>query len=571
MVVDHKDIQRKCKNKDPKKRREAIEQLINNFESLSDRKQAWEDLHRLTSDEDSGVRLKALEAMGTVFQHVPDKKHAWEDLHELTLNKDFSVRWSAVLILGNDFQYIPDKKQAWEDLSKLTSDKNEYVRLNAQWVLATAFKYIPEKNQAWFNLYWMKVDKNHYVRQGVAQTLGTAIQYTLDKNQAWIDLRSLIYDEDEVVRVGAAQELGTAFKYAPDIKQVLEDLHNLILDEDSCVRANAYHSLGRFSIYEASQSRSEEAYIEKLKNSIVFFEKASNEDSWCPPSNFCLPLYRSFYAIINNEKQQARDEVQKYLAEAKEAVGGSKNKKLLIEAIENLAKALEEVQNMWSIGLEAKKEELNFYRKYCEQASELMNETQEAAPYATIVMRKGLPIFDRKLKSLLEEIQEKARIACQESKGTDSEEIACAVSREIQKWEIGSQEEMTWYVENLIFTLESSVPKAPENKSIFDKIEQIREENILVRQYAILCSIIPMIPNLHVNKTLYEIKNEAHEINEKIDRISISLKPGFSEELVITVGGPIPHFSVDHVVTISLQVSIQLHLFLTSFSYKLNT
>ena len=203
--------------------------------------------------------------------------------------------------------------------------------------------------------------------------------------------------------------------------------------------------------------------------------------------------------------------------------------------------------------LEAKKKELDFYRKYCDKTAELLNNTEEESPYATGVMRKGLPILSRKIKYILEEIQEKARTACLESQGTATEEIACAVSREVQKWEIGSQEEMTWYVENLIFTLESSVPKSPENKSVFDKIEQIREEKILVRQYAILCSIIPMIPYLHVNKTLSEIKNEIHEINGKVDRITISLKPGFSEELVITVGGPIPHFSVDHVVTISLQ------------------
>ena len=245
--------------------------------------------------------------------------------------------------------------------------------------------------------------------------------------------------------------------------------------------------------------------------------------------------------------------MQRYLSEAKNAIEGSESKKLLFETVEYLANALKEVQNLENMDLKAKKGELNFYRKYCDQAAELMKNTKKTAPSATILMRKGLPILDRKLKSLLEEIQEKAKIACQESKGTATEEIACAVNREIQKWEIGSQEEMTWYVENLIFTLESSVPKVPGNQLIFGKIKQIRDENVLVKQYAILCSIIPMIPNLHINKALTEIKREIHEINEKVDCITISLKPGFSEELVIIAGGPIPHFSVDHVVTISLQ------------------
>ena len=128
--------------------------------------------------------------------------------------------------------------------------------------------------------------------------------------------------------------------------------------------------------------------------------------------------------------------MDKYLAEAKDAIKGSKSKELLFEAVENLANALKEVQNLENLDLEAKKGELNFYRKYCDHAAELMRDTEETAPFATIAMRKGLPILDRNLKELLEEIQKKAKNACRESKGTDTEEIACAINREVQKWEI---------------------------------------------------------------------------------------------------------------------------------------
>ncbi len=64
------------------------------------------------------------------------------------------------------------------------------------------------------------------------------------------------------------------------------------------------------------------------------------------------------------------------------------------------------------------KGELNFYRKYCDHAAELMKDADEKAPFATEVLRKGLPILDRNLKELLEEIQEKAKTACQVSQGT---------------------------------------------------------------------------------------------------------------------------------------------------------
>ena len=55
------------------------------------------------------------------------------------------------------------------------------------------------------------------------------------------------------------------------------------------------------------------------------------------------------------------------------------------------------------------KGELNFYRKYCDHAAELMKDTDEKAPFATEVLRKGLPILDRNLKELIEEIQEESK------------------------------------------------------------------------------------------------------------------------------------------------------------------
>ncbi|AKB51264.1 phosphorylase [Methanosarcina barkeri str. Wiesmoor] len=77
--------------------------------------------------------------------------------------------------------------------------------------------------------------------------------------------------------------------------------------------------------------------------------------------------------------------------------------------------------------------------------------TDEKAPFATEVLRKGLPILDRNLKKLIEEIQEKARATYKESVGTEVEETARAVCMEVQKWVIGSQEEMTQKVEDIAY------------------------------------------------------------------------------------------------------------------------
>ena len=78
---------------------------------------------------------------------------------------------------------------------------------------------------------------------------------------------------------------------------------------------------------------------------------------------------------------------------------------------------------MENLDLEAKKGELNFYRKYCDRAAELMKDTEEKAPFATEVLRKGLPILDRNLKELLEEIQKKTEIISEQTKGTKFEEL----------------------------------------------------------------------------------------------------------------------------------------------------
>lgn len=85
-------------------------------------------------------------------------------------------------------------------------------------------------------------------------------------------------------------------------------------------------------------------------------------------------------------------------------------------------------------------------------------------------------LSSRNISRSLEEIQEKAKNVCRESRGTDAEKIACAVSREVQQWEVRSPEEMAFYVENFIITLESKIPRLPENEHIFEMIEESKNQ-----------------------------------------------------------------------------------------------
>jgi HEAT repeat protein len=142
------------------------------------------------------------------------------------------------------------------------------------------------------------------------------------------------------------------------------------------VRISSNYSLGKVSIFMASHAEKEEGYKKELEKAIEFYENAAKEGSDLNPAQFCLPFYRSFYAIIF-EKQEAEEEVDRYLAEAKAAIQGSEGKKQLFEAVENLSDALKEIQNLRNLNFEAKKSELNFYRKYCDHAAELMKDTNE--------------------------------------------------------------------------------------------------------------------------------------------------------------------------------------------------
>lgn len=524
--------------------------LENIFQRIPDRQKAWDDLIKLISEETTLWVLITEGKLGNILKYVPDKQKSWEDLIKLTSNKNEYVRWCVSNSLGESFQYVPDKQSAWEDLIKLVFEEDKSVREKAAEVLGKSFQYVPCKQKAWDDLIELTSKKDSIVRWWAAEALGKSLRYVPNKQKACDDLIKLVSTEDMSVKWRATIALGNLFQYMPEEQRVLDNLTKLSLDNDQYVRILANHSLGRISIYRASVSKTDENYMSELKKAINFFEKASSE---CvvisyDPSYFCLSFYKSFYAIISVEKQQAKDEVDKYLLKTKNAIKGSKNKKLLFESIENLANALKKVQDLETMNLRFKTHELNLYREYCDRAEELMRDTEKTAPTATKVMRRGSRIFDRKLKSLLEEIQEKAKTACRESQGTDTEEIACAVSREVQNWEISSQEEMTWNVENLIFALESSIPRLPANQHIFDRIQQIREQKDIPKQYGMVSVLIPLIPKLCMEQKIDSMEKKLDDIiihfSESHTDLTISLGIDFyGNGMKVTKTIPLQKFS----------------------------
>jgi len=400
------------------------------FQHVPDKDEAWKNLIRLIEDEGSNVRLRAANALGFAFQHVPDKDAAWEDLHMLTADKKSSVRWCAAYALWIAFQHVPDKNAAWEDMHLLTGDKDRYVRRGAAYALGITFQYVPDKIAAWEDMHRLTWDNDRYVRHVATNALGSAFQHVPDKNEAWKDLLRLTEDEDSNVQLYATDALGTALQYVPDKDAAWEDLHRLTGNEDSNVRVSANHSLGRASIFKATVAESEGDFESELNNAIDFFERSSNEETYSNPSSFCLPFYRSFF-MIAFEKTESKGEVQRYLAEAKSASKGSKNKETLLEAVENLASALTEAHKTRDFG--AMKSDLNACMQYCNRAADLIDDAAEDAPGAAGILRRGMPIIDGRIKEIINEIQEKARAVCRETRGTPLEEFGLATDRSAQE------------------------------------------------------------------------------------------------------------------------------------------
>ncbi|WP_052725731.1 HEAT repeat domain-containing protein [Methanosarcina barkeri] len=533
------------------------------FSQVPDKQQAWNDLFRLTNDEDRyEVNNSAVFALGSVFSQVPDKQQAWNDLHRLTNNENSYVRSGAVSALGSAFSQVPDKKQAWNDLHRLTNDEDSYVRSDASSVLGFVFSQVVDKQQAWNDLHRLTNDEDSYVRSGATSALGSAFSQVPDKQQAWNNLHRLTNDKNSNVKSHASWALGSAFSHVPDKQQAWNDLHRLANDEDSLVRSFSNHSLGRVSIFMASLAETYEDYKKELEKAIEFFEIAAKEAFGFNPAQFCLPFYRSFHTIIF-KKQEAREEVNKYLEEAEAAIEDSESKKQLFEAVENLAEALKEVQNLETLDIQAMKGELNFYRKYCDRAVELMKDTEETAPLATEVMRKGLPILDRNIKRILEEIQEKAKNTYKQSQGTVTEKIAYSVCREVQKWEMGSPEEMTQKVEDIAYVLKKKIGYVSENEYVLNKIEAMRYERNLIKQYEALLFVIEQIPTItvvpedvvveNINKVGQELGTKVDGLSQEINEIRISLSPGITQEIEISSGIEILGTGAALITTIPLQ------------------
>ncbi|MDR7665844.1 HEAT repeat domain-containing protein [Methanosarcina sp. Z-7115] len=504
------------------------------FQYIPDKKQASEDIIKLLEDEKDVIRKGVVESIHSALPYLVDKQKVWDVLVRLTNDKNYIVSTTASGELGDAYLYTPNKEKAWNDIRKMAFEGDARVKSGIPYSITTLFDSAPDKHQAWIILHRLSSDDDNDVRWFSGPSIGLIFSRLSDedKKQAWKDINRLVYDNNGLVRSGAAEtfrhtfpyisikqqqqasddlhtltldkesltrrhiaeSIGFIFPYLPGKKRALKDLKRLESDEHTYVSSCAYHSLGKISIYNSSQATNEFDCKKELELAVEYFEKSAKRAYDFNPSQFCLPFYRSFQAIIFKENE-TEDQVQKYLTEAKKAIRGSNDKKTLYEAIKNLASALTEVENLDFID---KKEKLNSCRKYCEIASELMKDTEKTAPYATELIRKGLPILDQKLKDLLDEIQERAKTTCKESKGTATEEIVWEINKEIQERKISDTLELEQFLEDMAYSLKRKIIDIPENDYLLNKIELMRYEKNTGKKLRIFSFIIENLPTIRV-------------------------------------------------------------------------
>ena len=375
------------------------------------------------------MQFMAANALGTAFSQVPNKDLAWQDIHRLTQDENANVRLHAPGALLDAISQISDKDQAWQDFHRLTQDQEEIVRMHAVVALSVAFNQVPDKDLAWQDIHRLTQDQCKNLRCILAIVLTDLFSQIPDKAQAWQDLIKLTQDQDEFVRVNAANALGTVFNQVSDKDQVWQDLVKLTQGVYNDVRTYAYYSLGKASVSKAieAEAHGKDALKKELEVAVAFFEKSSQEaDS---PASFCYPFYRSYLAITFQEAKE--DEVQRYFAEAKEAIGGSDIKDELLKAVENLAKALQESQCLKNRSVQEVASELNAYRWYCDKAADHMAAAEDKAPEAVKLLRKCNPILEKRIDATIMEIQEKARQICKITRGAgfDFENIGTEINR----------------------------------------------------------------------------------------------------------------------------------------------
>ncbi|WP_394697689.1 hypothetical protein [uncultured Methanomethylovorans sp.] len=270
---------------------------------------------------------------------------------------------------------------------------------------------------------------------------------------------------------------------------------------------NSNHSLGKICIYKASKSENENEARKQLEKAIGYFEIAYSISSVLNPANFCYPFYYSFNEVLF-KKVSSKEKIKNYINAAKKECVYSRKKHKLIEAIEQLAEALEIAHDAYESGGDWQ-ETLKYCSDICNYAEQLMNENKDKTPTIFALYEKTKPSFEETIKKLIDNIRKKIEIGREKAVGTPYESIYDDAEKEAKRWLTDTDDEILSIIEMI-----------PPDKIIFinNELNKTIEEIDPKRRLIIVLKIMREI-SLYVNDPM-KVEVSQDVINDLLLRVA---------------------------------------------------
>ena len=279
------------------------------------------------------------------------------------------------------------------------------------------------------------------------------------------------------------------------------------------MRKYAFRSLGIASLHDAAKAKSGAEYMHGLKEAVLNFRNSAETASNHPLPGFYLNFYEVFLNLLSagssgkvpvssDPSETDREESEKYFSAMVYEVGDVDEIDALSMAFRKFAKIIQEAAETGSTDLASEKKLLEASLRIFEDSSALFERAEEGAVLSKRFEQNGQPtlkqkVSEQRMKDTLEEIRTKARFACFLVKGTSSEEIASAVSREVRDWAFETSADkkvLMQKMESLETIIRENIPEIPENSHIFDRLEDIRKEKYLLSRCRIVARLVGQVP-----------------------------------------------------------------------------
>ncbi|MDD4248813.1 MAG: hypothetical protein PHT13_06830, partial [Methanosarcina sp.] len=265
------------------------------------------------------------------------------------------------------------------------------------------------------------------------------------------------------------------------------------------------------SLWRSLQAENEAAYLFGLKEAVKYFKEAAETSVDAAIPEFYDPFYETLLQILfsDNPGRAARLESEMYLSKVAHEIRDLDENQKLLEILGEFTGLLRAAGNLAPGDLPAQKKLLEACIAAFDRVSGLLEAMEEDFILAQKTVKKEYPkigkvVLKQKLKETLSGIRYRARTACLKAKGTPTEKLLCTVSRKVREWSFQDlekdQKELDRQLDSLLNFLRAQIPNVPENLYIFEKLEDIRQEQDMLERYRLVGRFISLIPGVRMPK-----------------------------------------------------------------------